>query len=109
MKQRISIALVACVGAFWCMGFAGCTKAAVETPPPQDLCLLGEESVPRISPDELKAHLDDPGWVIIDVRLPSDLAASSAKIGGSVREDFRTVPKWAPKYPKDKTIALYCA
>ena len=70
---------------------------------------VATREVPRMEPAELKDHLDDPDLVVIDVRLDSDLAGSSARIKGAVRESNGTVAQWAPNYPKDKTIVLYCA
>jgi rhodanese-related sulfurtransferase len=66
--------------------------------------------VPRMSKEELKAMLGKPDVIIIDVRQPVDLAKSTMMIKGAVREDPKQeVKSWADKYPKDKTIVLYCA
>ena len=64
---------------------------------------------PRMSVEELKSRLDDPALAVIDVRQPRDWDESSIKIKGAVREDPANVAAWASKYPKDKTIVLYCA
>jgi rhodanese-related sulfurtransferase len=64
----------------------------------------------RMSKEELKAMLGKPELVVIDVRQAGDLAKSNQKIKGAVREDPKQeVKSWADKYPKDKTIVLYCA
>ncbi len=66
--------------------------------------------VPRMSKEELKSMLGKPDVIIIDVRQPVDLAKSTMMIKGAVREDPKQeVKSWADKYPKDKTIVLYCA
>jgi rhodanese-related sulfurtransferase len=66
--------------------------------------------VPRMSKEELKAMLGKPDVIIIDVRQPVDLAKSTMMIKGAVREDPKQeVKSWVDKYPKDKTIVLYCA
>lgn len=66
--------------------------------------------VDRMSKEELKAMLGKPDVIIIDVRQPVDLAKSTMMIKGAVREDPKQeVKSWADKYPKDKTIVLYCA
>ena len=65
-------------------------------------------SVPKITVEELKARLGSPDLVIIDVRRERDWKASTLKIRGAVWEDFLEVEIWAEKYPKDKTIVLYC-
>ncbi len=62
--------------------------------------------VQRISKEELKTVLDDPGVKIIDVRR--DWERSDLKIKGAVREDPDDVKAWAGKYPKDKKLVLYC-
>ncbi len=64
--------------------------------------------VPKISKEELNAMLDNPDLVIIDVRRERDWKSSSLKIRGAVWEDFLDVETWAQKYPKNKTIVLYC-
>jgi rhodanese-related sulfurtransferase len=63
-----------------------------------------------MSKEELKAMLGKPELVVIDVRQAADLAKSNQKIKGAVREDPKQEVKYrADKYPKDKTIVLYCA
>ena len=63
----------------------------------------------RMEKDQLKANLDNPGIVIIDVRSYTDWLFSKDKIKGAVRENYRNFEEWNTKYPKDKTIVLYCA
>jgi rhodanese-related sulfurtransferase len=64
---------------------------------------------PRMPTDELKAMLGSPDLVIVDVRYGKDWTDSDVKIKGAVREDPKVFEPWANKYPKDKTIVLYCA
>jgi len=64
--------------------------------------------IPRITVEELKAMLGNPDLVIIDVRIERDWESATLKIPGAVWEDFFEVETWAEKYPKDKTIVLYC-
>ena len=52
--------------------------------------------------------LNSPDLIIIDVRRERDWKSSSLKIRGATWEDFLDVELWAQKYPKDKTIVLYC-
>ena len=69
-----------------------------------------DSSVPRMTKEELRAMLDDPNLVVIDVRHAQDWKSSSSKIKGAVREDTeKEVKSWAEKYPKDKTYVFYCA
>lgn len=65
--------------------------------------------VPRMSKETLKAKLDDPDVIILDVRTGRDWKASEFKIKGALRESSDNVDAWAAKYSKDKTLVLYCA
>ena len=67
------------------------------------------DNAPRIDKDQLKASLGNPGVVIIDVRSYTDWLFSSEKVKGAIRENYRDFEEWSAKYPKDKTIVLYCA
>jgi len=67
------------------------------------------EGVPRMTKDQLKAMLDNPNLVIIDVRAGADWLRSDIKIKGAVREDYNEVNSWANKYAKNKLLVLYCA
>jgi rhodanese-related sulfurtransferase len=67
------------------------------------------EEAPRITKDELKASLNDPDVVILDVRTNNDWDRSGRKIKGAVRENPKRFKSWAHKYSKDKTIVLYCS
>jgi rhodanese-related sulfurtransferase len=69
----------------------------------------GASDAPRMPKDELKSMLDDPGVVVVDVRAYTDWILSTEKIRGAVREDYRDFDAWSAKYPKDKTVVLYCA
>jgi len=64
---------------------------------------------PRMPKDELKAMLGSPDLIILDVRYGKDWTDSDLKIKGAVREDPKVFESWANKYPKDKTLVLYCA
>lgn len=67
------------------------------------------KDVPRMTKEELKAMLDNPDLIIIDVRAATDWAGSDMKIKGAVREDPNDVKSWVDKYAKDRPIILYCA
>ncbi len=75
----------------------GCTTLAKST------------DAPRITKEDLKAKLDNPDLVIIDVRYGMDWTGSDLKIKGAVREEPAAVESWAKKYPKEKILVLYCA
>jgi rhodanese-related sulfurtransferase len=67
--------------------------------------------VPRMTKDELRAMLNNPALVILDVRSEIDWKDSDSKIKGAIREDPESVKSWAGKYSKEKekTFVLYCA
>lgn len=67
------------------------------------------EQAPRIGKDDVKTRLGAAEMSIIDVRAATDWSESKMKIKGAVREDPRNVDKWASRYPKDRTLILYCA
>lgn len=67
------------------------------------------QDIKRMSKEELKAMIDDPDLVIIDVRSGRDWKSSESKIKAAVREDPYKPKAWAHEYEKDKTFVLYCA
>jgi rhodanese-related sulfurtransferase len=69
----------------------------------------GADEVPRMTKEQLKALLDDPDVVILDVRTSRDWKGSEKKIKGAIRENPKGFESWAHKYPKDKRLVLYCA
>lgn len=71
--------------------------------------LAKSTDAPRMTKEELKANLDSPNLIIIDVRRGTDWTGSDLKIKGAVREDPGAVESWVNKYPKDKTLVFYCA
>jgi predicted sulfurtransferase len=74
-----------------------------------DIRKVTMRGVQRMEPAELKSHLDDPAFTVIDVRIADDWNGSSRKIAGAHRELPDNVSTWQPKYSKDQTIVLYCA
>ncbi len=64
-------------------------------------------AAPGFTKEELKAMMDSPDLVIIDVRMEKEWKKSPLKIKGAVWEDSEEFEKWASKYPKDKTIVFY--
>jgi rhodanese-related sulfurtransferase len=67
------------------------------------------KDVPRITKEELKAMMDNPDVVIIDVRYEKHWEGSDRMIKGAIRENYDDVKSWADKYGKDKALVLYCA
>lgn len=70
---------------------------------------FASSTIVRITKEELKSMLNDPGIVIIDARRESDWKESHQKIKGAVWEDPDDVNAWAQRYTKDRKIVLYCA
>lgn len=68
-----------------------------------------KSEAPRMTKEELKAKLGASELVILDVRAGQDWEAGEGKIAGAVREDPEAFDQWAAKYPKEKTLVLYCA
>jgi predicted sulfurtransferase len=63
----------------------------------------------RMTKKELKAMLDNPDLVLLDVRTGKDWTGSEEKIKGALREDPGKLDEWADKFDKGKTVVLYCA
>lgn len=72
------------------------------------LTVLAQEA-PRITKEELREMLGNPDVIIIDVRLGRDWENSELRIKGALREDPGNVNSWISKYPKEKTLVLYCS
>lgn len=66
--------------------------------------------VPRITKEALKARLDDPKLVILDVRTGSDWKGSEYKLPGAVRLDPGADMATATAgLDRKKEYVLYCA
>ena len=66
-------------------------------------------TVPRMSTDELKSHLGEEGYLVLDVRANRDWANSQDIIAGAERVAPGSVNQWADNYDKNQTLVLYCA
>lgn len=64
---------------------------------------------PRMTKEVLQPLLGSPDLILIDVRQGKDLANSDQKIAGAIRQDPKDFDSWRDKYPKAKTLVLYCA
>ena len=67
------------------------------------------DSVPRMTVDELKVHLGEADYQVLDVRSGGDWARSKVKVSSAERVEPRAVDQWVDNYDKEKTIVLYCA
>jgi rhodanese-related sulfurtransferase len=68
-----------------------------------------EDAARFMTKEQLRPMLGSPGIVVIDVRTKYDWDTSKVKIPGAVREEGIKFGSWMNKYPKDKTIVIYCA
>jgi rhodanese-related sulfurtransferase len=68
-----------------------------------------DDDIPRISQEDLKGRLENADVVVLDVRAGASWQGSDRKIKGAVREDPGEVQKWIGKYPKEKTLVIYCS
>lgn len=92
MKSLTTILLIVTVGL---LHIVSCTKPS------------GPQAVPRMTVEQLKANLDDPNLIIIDVRTGPDWKNSPVKIKGAIHEEPFRIGTWIEKYPTDKTVVIY--
>lgn len=68
------------------------------------------DNVPRMTKEELRPLIDDPNVVVLDARQKDDWDNSKGKIKGAVRvEPKAKLAAYLDKYPKDRTIVIYCS
>jgi hypothetical protein len=70
---------------------------------------IAQDSIGRMTKEELKARLDDPSLVIVDARSSRDWDASDRKIKGAVRVEPRDANQLPETYSKDQILVFYCA
>lgn len=70
---------------------------------------LAQTEANRITKEDLKAQLDDPKTVVIDVRTGRDWTSSQQKIKGALRVEMRDVTLAVQTYDKGKTLVFYCS
>ena len=66
------------------------------------------EGVLKMTKEELKAVIDNPDVVIVDVRSGRDWKSTESKIKNAVREEPYKADSWGDSYDKNKTYVLYC-
>jgi len=71
--------------------------------------VAGADDSHALTKEQLRSMLGKPDVIIIDVRTNYDWDNSKVKIPGAVKEEGMKFASWMNKYPKDKTIILYCA
>ncbi len=95
MHLRRKIALCLLLAVMSVIAFAAAARAA--------------EEAPRISKEEVRPLIGDPGVIILDARVQASWEGSDKKIKGAVRVDPANVGSWAGSIPKGKTIVVYCS
>jgi hypothetical protein len=65
------------------------------------------EMVPRITTEALNNQLNEPALVILDVRIPKHIEASTYKIMGAVLVNPAGVDTWSQFFDKDAIFVLY--
>jgi rhodanese-related sulfurtransferase len=69
----------------------------------------GAQEPNAMTKEQLRPLLGNPDVIVLDLRTKYDWDNSKVKIKGAVREEGMKFSSWMNKYPKDKTIVLYCA
>lgn len=69
----------------------------------------GASEAYMMTKEQLLPLLGKPDVIVIDVRTNYEWGKSDVKIPGAVREEGMKFGSWMNKYPKDKTIVIYCA
>ncbi len=60
----------------------------------------------NVDPEDLHAHLDDPGVVVVDVRTPAEY--QSGHVPRAINLPLQEIEEWAGDLPKDRTVYLIC-
>ena len=61
----------------------------------------------KITINQVLKSLDDPQFLILDVRTSGSWQASNNKIKGAVRKNPATFDSWADDLPKNSYLVLY--
>lgn len=70
---------------------------------------FGDDSAPRIEPEQLKEKINQPELILFDVRIGSDWKKSKRKITGALRVDPHDVSSWAAHISKRSFVVVYCS
>lgn len=73
------------------------------------LPLRSQAAVATMTTEELRAQLESPDLVIVDVRTGQEWQTSDSKIKGAIRVETDALETFASTRPKDKTIVFYCS
>ena len=68
---------------------------------------FADDTVPRISKEDVKAQMGKSSLILLDTRTGSDWDKSDQIIQGAKRANPKKFSEWGEVYPKDATIVLY--
>ncbi len=71
--------------------------------------LSNDQTVPRITKEEVRAMIGRHDVVIFDVRLNGEWNNSQWKIKGAIHKDPENLASWANMVPKEDTLVFYCS
>lgn len=100
----LAVAVVAVV-------LAGCSEKNGGEPTTEqtEAAQTEKKGVARISPEELKAQMDDGAeFVFIDSRSAQSWKGSTKKLPGAIRVPSGDVADYLDELPKEGTLVVYC-
>ncbi|MGA3172969.1 MAG: rhodanese-like domain-containing protein [Syntrophorhabdales bacterium] len=71
--------------------------------------VAGASDPHMMTKEQLLPLLGKSDVIVIDVRTNYDWDKSKVKIKGALREEGMKFASWMNKYPREKTLVLYCA
>ncbi len=92
-RRRVAMLLLVVVMGFGAVAIAACAA----------------EDAPRITKEEVRPFIGDPGVIILDARTGGSWNMSDKKIKGAVRVDPADVGSWQASIPRGKKIVVYCS
>ncbi len=66
----------------------------------------GKGAYQNVSPDDLKAHLDDPKVIVVDVRTPAEYV--QGHVPRAINLPLQEIENWYRDLPRDRTVYLIC-
>ncbi len=92
-RRKVAMLLLVVVMGFTAVAIAACAA----------------EDAPRITKEEVRPLIGDPGVIILDARTGGSWSMSDRKIKGAVRADPADVGSWQASIAKGKKIVVYCS
>jgi hypothetical protein len=107
MKRTVLLTMILCALSLLWSSCQTAEQGRASSSP--DTAGVPSMQAPAVSVDRLRAILDKPDVVIIDLRIETDWQRSDHKIPGAIRKDPNTVDSWADSVDKDSRVVTYCA